>query len=158
MPPIIVLDSGPLSNSAVSIAKPDTPPTLSQQCRRWISECERNGTVLLVPAISYYETLRELERRKAVRKIQRLQEFVFDVQYRFIPLTTAHLEEAARMWGDARNAGMQTASDDALDADVILAAQSLGLGLSTSDFIVATTNAAHLARFVPCDDWVNITP
>jgi predicted nucleic acid-binding protein len=158
MPSIIILDTGPLSNSVIFFAKPGDVPTLSQQCRRWISDCEHNGVTLLVPAICYYEALRELKRRSAADKIARLQEFVFGAPNRYIPLTTAHLEMAAQMWGEARNAGIQTASNDALDADVILCAQALSLGLSSSDYIVATTNIGHLSRFVPCDEWTNINP
>ena len=158
MPSIIVLDTGPLSNSVVSFARPEKAPTVSQQCRQWMSDCEHSGKVLLVPAICYYEVLRELERRKATGKIRRLQEFVFGVPDRFIPLTTHHLEAAARMWGAARNAGVPTASDDALDADVILCAQALSLELASIDYLVATTNAGHLAQFVPCDEWTSIEP
>jgi hypothetical protein len=38
---------------------------------------------------------------------------------------------------------------------VILAAQALSLG---GPVVVATTNPAHLARFVPAEVWQNITP
>jgi predicted nucleic acid-binding protein len=158
MPSIIILDTGPLSNSAIPFARPGDTPSFSQRCREWIGDCEHSGTVILVPAICYYEALRELKRRNAVSKVRRLQEFVFSVPGRYIPLTTAHLEMAAQMWGEARNAGIQTASNDALDADVILCAQTLSLGLSPSDYIVATTNIGHLSRFVPCDEWTNIHP
>lgn len=90
MPSVIILDTGPLSNSTVPFAKSGKAPTLSEQCRQWISDCEQSGVVLLVPAICYYEALRELERRRAAGKIRRLQEFLFSVPSRFIPLTTAH--------------------------------------------------------------------
>ena len=66
------------------------------------------------------------------------------------------MEAAARMWGEARNAGTPMASDDALDVDVILCAQALSLGLSASDYMVATTNVRHLAQFVSCNEWINI--
>lgn len=99
-----------------------------------------------------------MERRGAAVQAARLRVFTFQTAHRFLTLTTAHLEAAARLWGVARNAGMPTASADALDGDVILAAQALSLGLSTSDYIVATTNVGHLSRFVPCDEWINIRP
>jgi predicted nucleic acid-binding protein len=158
MPSIIILDTGPLSNSVVSPARQGKPPTLSQQCRQWITDCERAGLLLLVPAIAYYEALREIERRNATKQRERLKEFVFALPDRFIPLTTTHLEEAARLWGATRSAGMPTASNEALDGDVILCAQALSLRLSPSDFVVATTNVGHLSRLVPCDEWKNITP
>lgn len=158
MPSIIILDTGPLSNAVVAFARSGKTPTLSQQCRQWIRDCEQAGTLLLVPAVCYYETLRELERRNAAAKIRRLREFVFGVPDRFIPITTAHLEEAARLWAVARNAGKAMASEDALDGDVILCAQALSLGLTPADYIVATTNVSHLAQFVPCEEWSKITP
>lgn len=153
---IIVLDSGPLSNCVVPIAKQGSTPTLSQECRQWMYDCERAGASLLVPAIAYYETLRELERRRAFGKIERLKDFTRNYRERFIPLTTTHLETAAQLWGHARNTGMPTASLDALDGDMILVAQALSLGLSPSEYVVATTNVGHLARFVPAADWRTI--
>jgi hypothetical protein len=62
------------------------------------------------------------------------------------------------MWGITRNAGTPLTSPDALDADVIVCAQTLSLGLLSEEYVVATTNARHLSRFVPCDEWTNIKP
>lgn len=47
---------------------------------------------------------------------------------------------------------------DALDVDVILAAQALLLGIPPSDFIIATTNVGHLSQFAPTDLWSDIAP
>ena len=49
-----------------------------------------------------------------------------------------------------------TASRDALDGDVILAAQVLSEGLPLSDFIIATSNVVHPTRFVPAATWDRI--
>lgn len=151
---IILLDTFPASSVA---KRPGKTPTLSDQCHQWVRDCEAAGHTVLVPAIAYYEALRELEQRQATSQITRLKTFCLQPA-RFIPLTTAHLETAARLWGQARRGGQPTASGDALDGDVILAAQALSLGLATSDYIVVTTNASHLSRFVPADEWKNITP
>jgi predicted nucleic acid-binding protein len=62
MPDVIILDTGPLSNAVVALARPGKTPTLSEQCRQWIQDCEQAGVQLLIPAVCYYETLRELER------------------------------------------------------------------------------------------------
>ena len=62
---------------------------------------------------------------------------------------------AAKLWAQARNAGQPTASDLAIDADVILAAQALGLNIPV---VVATGNPGHLTRFVPAELWSNIIP
>lgn len=151
---IVVLDTFPTS----SIAKlPGRRPSLSDRCHRWVDSCEEAGHTILIPAIAYYETLRELERRQAVSQIERLKDFCL-LDSRFIPLTTAHIEVAARLWGDARRTGRPTAFYDALDGDVILAAQALSLGLAPADYVVATTNADHLSRFLPADEWTKINP
>ena len=151
---IIVLDTFPTSSVA---KRPGKKPTLTDQCHRWINDCEAAGHTILVPAIAYYEALREMEQRQATSQVERLKAFCL-LPGRFIPVTTAHLEMAARLWGQARRAGLPTASYDALDGDVILSAQVLSLGLPRSDYIVATTNVRHLARFVPADLWTNVKP
>ncbi len=151
---ILVLDSFPTSSVA---KRPGKTLSLSDECHRWVNDCERAGHTVLVPAICYYEVLRELEQRQATSQIARLKAFCLQPG-RFLPLTTAHLEEAARLWGQARRGGRPMASADALDGDVILAAQALSLGLSASDYLVATTNVSHLSWFVPAAEWKNITP
>lgn len=158
MPLVIVLDTGPLSHSVVPFAGPGETPTVSQQCRQWLHDCETAGFLIVVPAIAYYETLRELERRRAFRKIERLKSFVFGQNARFLALTTAHLENAAALWGQTRRSGKPTASNDALDADLILVAQAHSMGLNSSEYVVATTNVGHMTRFVPCAEWTTIEP
>ena len=156
MPRTIFLDTGVLSNCVVPISASPTL-TLSEQCRRWLIDCEHNGADILVPSIAYYETLREIERRQAEIQRKRLVEYCF-MAGRFIPVTTRHLEEAARLWAHARLSGAPTANDAALDGDMILCAQVLSLKLPDTDYIVATTNTKHLKLFVQADDWQNIQP
>jgi predicted nucleic acid-binding protein len=154
----IILDAYPLGNAAVAAARPGVMPTDSQQCRQWMIDCELAGSTLLVPAIAYYEEVREMEQRQASGQIARLQNFCFD-PVRFVPLTTSHLTEAAKLWGQVRRDGQPTSDRFALDGDVILAAQVLSLGLPNDQYIVATRNAKHLIRFgLPADEWQKITP
>ncbi len=119
-------------------------------------KCIAAGNSVRVPAIIYYETLRELERLKAASQIQRLKAFCFSDTERFMVLETIHLREAARLWAQSRNAGLPNADPQALDADVILAAQALSLGIAEPGLIVATTNPAHISRYVAADLWTNI--
>ena len=60
----------------------------------------------------------------------------------------------------ARNQGQPTASDKALDADVILAAQAMVLQRSSQDTIVvvAADNVKHLSRFVAAVPLEEINP
>lgn len=151
---IIVLDAFPASSTG---KLPGRTPTLLDQCRQWITACEAAGHQVLVPAIAYYEALREMEMRRATSQIARLRTFCLDAK-RFISLTTDDLERAAQLWGDARRAGQPTADPLALDGDVILASQAIGLGFSRSQLIIATTNPGHISRFAPCDHWTSIKP
>ena len=72
----------------------------------------------------------------------------------YLPITTAAMHKAALFWARARQQGQPTAGDKTIDGDMILAAQAMTL--SASEPIIATTNVAHLTRFVPADLWQNI--
>lgn len=158
MPRVIVLDTFSLSSTAKQEPRPGARLSALDQCHQWIKDCIRGGSRVVAPAIAYYEALRELERLNATSQIARLRTFCHAVPDRYLPLTDADLDLAAQLWAQARNAGTPTASAEALDGDVILAAQCLNLGIPLSDFILATTNIGHLAQFVPCDLWTNIAP
>jgi predicted nucleic acid-binding protein len=98
-----------------------------------------------------------MEMRRAASQITRLKAFCLRTD-RFISLTTDDLERAAQLWGQGRRAGQQTADPQALDGDVILAAQAIGLGYAPTEFIIATTNPGHISRYAPCNLWSNIKP
>ena len=155
---ILILDSFPLS--CMGKASTAVPPTLTDQCREWVRQAVRMGYPVLVPAIVYYEVLRELHRLGATAQIRRLKDFVFSEPERFLPLKTEDLESAAILWAQTRNAGIQRASSDALDGDVLLCAQALSLGLPADVYVVATTNVSHLRPLVSAADWtlIGLTP
>jgi hypothetical protein len=67
------------------------------------------------------------------------------------------MRQAASFWADARNRGLPTASPDALDADVILAACATTIGQPGDPIIVATVNVGHLARYCDARLWTTIT-
>ena len=73
----IVLDEHPLSNAAVPHATQGVAPSSSQQGRQWLTECSASGLSFIVPAIAYYEAIREMELRNAARQIERFQNFCF---------------------------------------------------------------------------------
>jgi hypothetical protein len=158
VPRVIILDTFPLSSTGKLDPPPGAVPTTLDRCHRWVRDCVAAGHHVVVPAIAYYEALRELERLNATGQIGRLRDFCHAVPGRYLALTDADLNLAAKLWGQARNAGTPTASVDALDGDVILAAQTLSLGVSVQDLIVATTNPGHLSRYVPAELWTTIAP
>jgi hypothetical protein len=158
VPRVIVLDTFPLSSTGKREPAFGTKPTVLHQCQRWVYECLACGNTVLAPAISYYEALRELERLGAATQMARMRGFCRADPNRYLSLTDADLELAAKLWADIRNSGLPTASNDALDGDVLLAAQTLRLGVPLDDLVVATSNPAHLSRFVPAQLWSDITP
>lgn len=119
MPRTIVLDTFPVS----AVGQPrNTPPRQSDRCRDWVFACRAAGNRVVVPALAYYEALRELERRGAAAQIVRLRAFCFALPDRFLPVTVADVELAAQLWGQARNQGTPTADPNALDGDLFIAA------------------------------------
>jgi hypothetical protein len=144
-----VLDSGPLG-----LATNPKESTDSLECTLWLQGLSDAGVDILVPEIVDFEVRRELMRAGKVAGIARLDHFLADVEGRYLAINTDAMRLAARFWADARNAGLPTAPDLALDADVILAGQAAAL--NNSDVTIATTNVAHLARFVSADHWRNI--
>jgi hypothetical protein len=66
--------------------------------------------------------------------------------------------KAAELWAASRLAGLPTAPPDALDGDVILAAQVI-LSTGPGDIVtVATDNVGHMARFVDAQPWEKLVP
>lgn len=101
---------------------------------------------------------RELERAGRAAGLAALDAWNGAAPDRYLPLSDSALRLGARLWARARNSGTITADPKELDADVLIAAQALDVGLSSVDFIVATTNVGHLALFVPANLWSNIAP
>jgi hypothetical protein len=61
---------------------------------------------------------------------------------------------AASLWAEAKQ--QPTADSKALDGDVILSAQARLFYDETTEVIVATTNVAHLNRFITALDWPSL--
>lgn len=64
------------------------------------------------------------------------------------------MRQAALFWSQARQQGQPTAGDKTIDADIILVAQAVTLGIP--NVVIATTNVGHLSRFISADLWHNI--
>ena len=148
----IVLDSSPLSTATRRVGIPE-----ADACRRWIVECRRAGHGVVAPAIAYYEVARELERAGNQTGIQRLDGFCSQ-SGSYLPFTDSALKLAVTLWAQARNRGMPTADPKELDCDVLIAAQTLDLGLPSSDVVIATMNVGHLSQFVNARRWADIQP
>ena len=143
---IVVLDSGPLG----LLSNPTTTGE-PRAIHEWALGLLDRGATIVVPEIADYEVRRELIRADKRLGLERLDTLAEGFAYE--PLRTPHLRRAARLWADARNRGLPTAHDAALDGDVILAAQALELESTDPYTVVATTNPKHLAMFVRALRW-----
>lgn len=145
----ILLDAAPLGLLSAPPRKRD-----AQACSRWLAALIAAGIRVLVPEITDYEVRRELLRAGKKSSVARLDALAQATEY--LPLTTTAMRRAAELWAQARQLGQPTAGDNTIDADMILAAQALTLGVP--DVVIATTNIGHLSRFVPAERWQNIAP
>ena len=145
---LVLLDSGPLG-----LLSNPTSSGPAHEAREWASTRLRAGDELSVPEVADYEVRRELIRAGKQLGIARLDELCIGFSY--APLTTTIMRTAAGLWADARNSGLPTANDSALDGDVILAAQALALA-DDQAVVVATTNTKHLERYVDARLWRDI--
>lgn len=144
---IVVLDSsvlGLVSNPNVSAE--------GLACKDWLNGLLRQEMTIAIAEIVDYELRRELIRANKLRGLRSLDSF--KLRFLYVPITTDMMLLAAEIWARARQRGLPTASGVSLDADAILAAQSLvvaeKLGL---DLTIATTNVRHLAHLAPAKDW-----
>jgi predicted nucleic acid-binding protein len=144
----VVLDAGPLG----LLANPNKNAQ-AIACRAWLASLRAAGRQVVVPEITDYEVRRELIRIQSLSALANRDALGALLEY--LPLTTDAMRLAAALWAQARNAGQPTAPDPALDGDVILAAQALGL---KAPVVVASANPGHLARFVTALPWSSITP
>lgn len=109
---------------------------------------------MIVPEIGDYEVRRELLRLRRDRALDRLADLILRTE--LLTITSADFQLGAELWAVVRQRGRPTASNDALDGDVLLAAQTVNLKLP--DTVIATTNVAHMARFTAAALWSDILP
>jgi len=147
----LVLDSGPLGLLSHPIAT-----GAAREARDWAQSHLTAGDRIFIPEIADYEVRRELLRADKRLGLARLDELAYELEY--LPLKTVMMREASILWASARNAGLPTAHDAALDGDVILAAQARSIqpNAGSENVVVATTNASHLARYVEAKHWTDI--
>jgi predicted nucleic acid-binding protein len=146
----IILDSGPLG----MVTNPRASG-LTLECQLWLDRQIQARSTILIPEITDYEVRRELIRAGRLRGVQQLDQLKAALEY--IPLTT-EMMKAAELWAEVRQQGLPTADPNALDGDVILAAQTLIIAQQRQqEIIIATTNVGHLSRFTIAQDWQTIT-
>lgn len=152
-PAAIIVDESPLS---LLTSRPYTPQYLAAW--NWYVGLEAIGCRFYVPEIADYELRRELLRAGKTASLRRLDAFNAAEPGRYLPLTTPDVQEAARLWAMLRNSGLAGAPPEALDGDVLIAAQARRLPLfpGAVQVIVATANVSHLTRLTSAAFWSDI--
>ena len=149
MSQIVLLDTGILgmvTNPKANIQ--------CEECKRWLNSLSSRNYLVALPEITDYELRRELIRANKLRGIRQLDELKALIIY--LPITTQVMLKAAELWAKARIEGYPTAHSEALDGDVILAAQAVLIQLEGHSVTIATTNVNHLSRFVSAKTWEEI--
>jgi predicted nucleic acid-binding protein len=149
MTQIILLDSTPVG----LITNPKATP-LAIECQQWLNSLLDRQYHVVLPEIIDYEVRRELLRANKINSIRRLDALKSELAY--LPITTEVMMKAAEMWARVRQQGKPTADNQALDGDVILAAQALLLARQEFSYVIATSNTKHLLLFAEAKNWQEI--
>lgn len=139
---LLILDASPLS--LLCYANQHRAEVIA--INQWLQDRLVERTVVYLPEIADYEVRRELVRAGKLGSIRRLDRLRQTLTY--LPLDSETMRRAAELWAQVRNQGLPTARDEALDADVILAAQAEKVGA-----VIVTENARHLSRLRPVMSW-----
>jgi predicted nucleic acid-binding protein len=142
----ILLDTGPLGMITNRSENPEC-----KACQQWFNALSDR---ILLPEIADYELRRELLRANKLRGLRQLDQLKVTIPY--LPITTEVMLKAAELWAIARNEGYPTAPPQALDGDVILAAQAILFQVQGRETVIATTNVGHLSRFTSALTWQEI--
>lgn len=155
-PVAVVLDSTPLGLLTQKVGHRQ-----GDACRAWLTGLEAAGSRFYVPEIADYEVRRELLRAGKAASVMRLDAFVVAEPDRYLPLTTQDVRLAAQLWAQARQPGHVTAPPEALDGDVLIAAQArriVARHFGLSGVLVATQNTRHFANLAPAALWSDVKP
>ncbi len=137
----IALDTGPLGMV--------THPRANRVAAEWFRSMLQSDVEVVIPEIADYEVRRELVRAGKKKSLERLEQLTRILGY--LPIDTATMRRAARLWAKARNLGKPSADPKELDGDAILAAQA-----QLVEAEVATDNVGHLSLFVETKRWRDI--
>jgi predicted nucleic acid-binding protein len=140
--PPLMLDTGPLAQLV--------HPTFDREIGTWFAAAVAAKQRLVIPEIADYELRRKLLHKDFRRSLARLDGLASSLRY--LAINTAMLRRAAELWAASRLRGRPTAPPDALDGDVILAAQAEAIGA-----VVVTENIEDLSQFVTARRWKEIS-
>lgn len=150
---IIVLDTGVVGS--LCRVNPQNEASFGEAWD-WLEGLRTAGHVVVLPEIADYEARRGFLRMNWERALGSLARLEYLLWYQ--PITTATMRVAAHLWASSRQLGRSSGPERALDADVILAAQTREMEKQGHRCVVATTNVRHLSWYVDARQWETITP
>lgn len=145
---VYLLDTGILSRITHPKAKGNKPVV------DWFRSMLLRKREMRIPAICDYELRRKLLHLDFKSSVELLDDFCTTVG--FLPIDSRVMKRAAELWAESRKRGRVTAPPEALDGDVILAAQAqavAGIGFRP---IVVTENVGHLSWFTDAREWRSV--
>lgn len=145
MPLVLAFDSGPLGQ----LAHPDT--TRFPELVRWFAEHRIAGTQFIFPEIADFEVRRNLILERRRRSLRRLNDVLYFGHY--LPITTSAMRLAAVLWAHQRRIGRSVGDPKELNADVIVAAQSI-----QARAVLITENPRHFPVRLATSHWSAIKP
>ncbi len=134
---VIVLDSTPLAELCRKKPKQEVIDLL-----KFIDDSD---FIIKIAEITEYEVRRELLRTKKDKACRRLGRY--HLTERTIPINREALILASEIWAELRNSGKSTASNQRIDCDTIMIAQSLSLKKYFDEIIVLTSDPEDISRF-----------
>lgn len=155
---IVFLDTGVLG----LISNPDLTKPEAQECKKWFVSLLARSCGFATSPICKYEVKRELELASLNRPTKKyglneLDELIEALTFD-LPVTWEVCDLASRLWAETRRANQKTASDESLDADMIICAHILILEekYPSRRVVAATTNVRHLELFCEASEWRKI--
>lgn len=150
--PIVVLDSEPLG-LLTDLGHKKNP----LQCKAWVAKLTQDNIPVVIPESTEYELRRALichDLADSQKELNKLRETLL-----FLSVTKDVWDKAAGLWSMARKAGQQTAHNQRLDIDVLVAAQAILISeMSGETTFVATSNVKHIERYgVKAASWRDLT-
>lgn len=126
----------------------------NEEITRWfLNFTSRDTCEIYLPEIVSYEVRRGLHEKKLrdgnYKGLERFEKLSGYLTY--LPINTSVFRRAEELWAKARIGGFPTASKEALDADVLLAAQAIEIEAS-----VITENIKHLKCYVSAIHWKDL--
>jgi predicted nucleic acid-binding protein len=145
MPDIFLLDTGPLGLYAHSNGKFRRP------IHDWVKQVTIQKGLVYIPEVTDYELRRKLTHmvitgRAPAERLDRLNDLT--KQCTFLPVSSVMWKRAAQLWAELRKQGLPSTDENALDVDVLLAAQALEVNGT-----VVTMNTRHFAPHCPVLLW-----